>query len=50
MCISLPNIGESMSIVTVVVSNTDVDDAVDVITVDFDVVSTLVIVVTDKTT
>ena len=48
MCISISDIGDAVSIV--VVSNTNVDDIVGVITVDFDVVSILAVVVTDKTT
>ena len=45
MCISLPDIGGAVSIV--VVSNTNVDDTVGVITVDFDVVSTELAAVLD---
>ena len=48
MCISLPDIGDAVS--TVVVSNIGADDTVGVITVDFDVVSTLAKVVTAKPT
>ena len=49
MCIPLPDIEDVVS--TVVVSNIGADDTVGVITVDFDVVNTLLAeVVTAKTT